>query len=52
MDIMSLIIGIVVGLVVGGVVGYLVGNAQRKKKDSNEIGTAEQQAKKIIEGAE
>ena len=49
MDIMSLIIGIVVGLVVGGVVGYLVGNAQRKKKDSNEIGTAEQQAKKIIE---
>ena len=49
MDIMSLIIGIVVGLVVGGVVGYLVGNAQRKKKDSNEFGTAEQQAKKIIE---
>lgn len=49
MDIMSLIIGIVVGLVVGGVVGCLVGNAQRKKKDSNEIGTAEQQAKKIIE---
>ncbi len=49
MDIMSLIIGIVVGLVVGGVVGYLVGSAQRKKKDSNEIGTAEQQAKKIIE---
>ena len=49
MDIMSLIIGIVVGLVVGGVVGYLVGNAQRKKKDSNEIGTAAQQAKKIIE---
>lgn len=49
MDIMSLIIGIVVGLVVGSVVGYLVGNAQRKKKDSNEIGIAEQQAKKIIE---
>lgn len=49
MDIMSLIIGIVVGLVVGGVVGCLIGSAQRKKKDSNEIGTAEQQAKKIIE---
>ena len=49
MDIMSLIIGIVIGLVVGGVVGCLIGSAQRKKKDSNEIGTAEQQAKKIIE---
>ena len=49
MDIMSLIIGIIIGLVVGAIVGYVVGNAQRKKKDSNEIGTAEQQAKKIIE---
>ena len=49
MDIMSLIIAIVGGLVVGGAVGCLIGNAQRKKKDSNEIGTAEQQAKKIIE---
>lgn len=49
MDITSLIIGIIIGLVVGAIVGYVVGNAHRKNKDSNEIGTAEQQAKKIIE---
>ena len=49
MDMMWLIIAIVGGLVVGGAVGCLIGSAQRKKKDSNEIGTAEQQAKKIIE---
>lgn len=49
MDMMWLIIAIVGGLVVGGAVGCLNGSAQRKKKDSNEIGTAEQQAKKIIE---
>lgn len=49
MDMMWLIIAIVGGLVVGGAVGCLIGSAQRKKKDSNENGTAEQQAKKIIE---
>lgn len=49
MDMMWLIIAIVGGLVVGGAVGCLIGSAQRKKKDSNEIATAEQQAKKIIE---
>lgn len=49
MDMMWLIIAIVGGLVVGGAVGCLIGSAQRKKKDSNEIGTVEQQAKKIIE---
>lgn len=49
MDMMWLIIAIVGGLVVGGAVGCLIGSAQRKNKDSNEIGTAEQQAKKIIE---
>ena len=49
MDLISLIIGIVIGLIVGGAVGYFIGYRLRKKFAEAEIGSAEQQAKKILE---
>lgn len=49
MDLISLIIGIVIGLIVGGAVGYFIGYHLRKKFAEAEIGSAEQQAKKILE---
>lgn len=45
-------ISIVVGLVVGGVVGVLVGIILRKKTAEGKIGSAEQEAQKIITDAE
>lgn len=49
MDLISLIVGIVIGLIVGGAVGYFIGYRLRKKFAEAEIGSAEQQAKKILE---
>lgn len=49
MDLISLIVGIVIGLIVGGAIGYFIGYRLRKKFAEAEIGSAEQQAKKILE---
>jgi len=43
------IIAIAITLIVALPLGFLIGNAYRKKLDENEIGSAEAQAKKILE---
>jgi len=41
----------VLGLIAGIVLGFFLGDKSRKKKDTNEIGSAEAQAKNILEEA-
>ena len=46
---MPYILAAIITLVIALPLGFFVGSAYRKKADSNEIGTAEAQAKKILE---
>lgn len=50
-DVISLLIGIGVGLIIGLIVGYFLGVAHRKRTAEAEIGSAEQEAKKIVSEA-
>lgn len=51
MDLWLSIVLIIVGLLVGAAVGIFIGNSYRKKVAEAEIGSAEQEAKRIVEDA-
>ena len=51
MDLWLSIVLIVAGLIIGAIVGIAVGIAYRKKVSEAEIGSAEQEAKRIVEDA-
>ena len=45
------IIGAIIGIVIGGVVGALIGWNRRKVSAEREIGSAEEEAKRIVNEA-
>ncbi len=50
-DLISFLLGIVGGLIVGGVIFFILGVTYRKKVAEKEIGSAEEEAKRIINEA-
>ena len=50
-DLISFLLGIAGGLIVGGVIFFILGVTYRKKVAEKEIGSAEEEAKRIINEA-
>ena len=51
LSVLPVVIGLIIALVAGGVVGFFVGAAYRKKTAEAKIGSAEEEARRLVNDA-